>query len=133
MPCIQFPGEYMLPASDLDQAAARIRTMRDLTMHLVTLADAMFSGSLNDELHRSWFVQLAERIMSHAVRIGLLQAFRVQCDGETNPDPLRGTACLRAEVFYQEPGAKWCSMELILGDGQWFIVDGEMESDQLEF
>ncbi len=132
MPCIQFAGEYMVPTSDLDQAAARIQTMRDVTMHLVTLADATFSGSLNDELHRSWFVQLAERIMSRAVSIGLIQAFRVQCDRENNPDPLGGTACLRAEVFYQKPGAKWCSMELILGNGHWFIVgNGEMESDQL--
>jgi len=122
----------MLPTSDLDQAAARIQTMRDVTMHLVTLADATFSGLLNDELHRSWFVQLAERIMSQAVRIVLVKAFRVQCDGENNPDALAETACLRAEVFYQKPGAKWCSIELILGEGQRFVVDnGEMESDRL--
>jgi hypothetical protein len=122
----------MLPNSDLDQAVMRIQTMRDVTTHLTTLADAAFSGSLNNELHRRWFVQLAERIMSHAVSIGLIRAFRMQCDAENNPDALAETACLHAEVFYQTSGAKWCGIELILGEGQWFVVDnGEVESDQL--
>ena len=59
---------------------AGMQSMRDVAVHLGAAADAAFSGSHNDEIHRAWFVQLAEQIMSRAVSIGFMQSFRVQCD-----------------------------------------------------
>jgi hypothetical protein len=121
--------KVMLPPSDLDQALARIHSMRDVKVHLASAADAALSGSPNDETHRRWFVELVEQIMSRALNIGLIQAFRVQCDRENNPSALEGTSCLRCHVFYEKPDAAWCSIELMLGEDRWFIVDTEMESD----
>jgi hypothetical protein len=36
----------------LDQVMAGIQSMRDVTVHLGAGADAAFSGSQNDEIHR---------------------------------------------------------------------------------
>ena len=86
-------------------------------------------GSPNDEIHRCWFVQLAKQIMTRAVRIGLIQSFRVQCDPENKPDGLVGTEHFKTHVFYKNTDAKWCNIELIFGQGDWFIKDsGAMES-----
>jgi len=112
-----------VPDSDLDEVIAQIQSMGDVRAHLSAAAVATLSDSPNDEVHRSWFVQLAERVMRHAVSIGLIQAFRVQCDRENNPDALAGTSCFRANVFYRKPGAQWCCIELILGEGEWFVID----------
>ena len=117
------------PDLKLEQVMAGIQSMRDVTAHLGAAADAAFSGSPNDEIHRRWFVQLAQQIMSRAVSAGLIQSFRVQCDRENNPEVLAGTNCFRAHVFYQRSDSKWCSIELILGQGDWFVIDsGAMES-----
>lgn len=115
--------------SNLDQALASIHSMREVKEHLAAAADAALSGSPNDEIHRRWFVELAEQIMSRAVRIGLIQAFRVQCDRENNPSALEGTSCLRCHIFYSKSDATWCSIELMLGEDRWFIVDAQLESD----
>jgi deoxyribodipyrimidine photolyase-like uncharacterized protein len=97
----------MTPAdSDLDRAVARIQSMRDVNVHLGAAATAALYGSPNDEIHRRWFTQLAERIMSRAVSIGLIQAFRVQCDRENNPDVLAGTEHFKAHLFYKKARRK---------------------------
>jgi hypothetical protein len=61
--------------SGLNRVMARIQTMRDVTVHLGAAATAALSGSPNDEVHRRWFVQLAERIMNRAASICLIHAF----------------------------------------------------------
>ena len=114
------------------QAMAGIQSVRDVTVHFGAAADAAFSGSHNDEIHRAWFVRLAEQIMSRAVGIGLIQSFRVQCDPEDNPDGLVGTEHFKAHVFYKSTDTKWCNIELIFGQGDWFIIDsGAVESTGL--
>jgi hypothetical protein len=56
----------------------------------------------------------------------------VQCDRENNPDALAATDHFKAHVFYQQPDAKWFCLEVLGGEGDWFIIDSSaMESDGL--
>lgn len=109
---------------DLDEIISQIQSMREVTMHLGAAAITTLSDSPNDEVHRRRFVHLAERVMEQAVSVGLVESFRVQCDGENNSD-LGGTECFRVRLFYKKPGAEWSSMELVLGEDDWFIIDND--------
>jgi hypothetical protein len=112
------------PDSSLDEIISQIPTMREVTMHLSAAAITTLSDSPNDDVHRRRFVHLAERVMKQAVSVGLVESFRVQCDGENNSG-LGGTECFRVHLFYKKPGAEWSSMELVLGEDDWFIIDND--------
>ena len=112
------------PDPSLDEVISQIQSMREVTMHLSAAAITTLSNSPNDEVHRRRFVHLAERVMEQAVSVGLVESFRVQCDGENNSG-LGGTECFRAHVFYKKPAAEWSRMELVLGEDDWFIIDND--------